>query len=95
MTNTLQVTIILPRVLAQLTGGTRRFEARGATLRDVLRDLARRSPGLMVHLFDDAKRVRKNIICIHGEDFVRAGALGSHTVKDGDEVQIINALAGG
>lgn len=95
MKNTPEVTVILPSVLSQLTGGTRRFKARGTTLREVLHDLGIRIPGLMVHFFDDSERVRKNIICIHGEDFVRAGALGDHAVKDGDEVQIINALAGG
>lgn len=95
MKNTPEVTVILPDILAQLTGDTRRFKARGTTLRDVLHDLGTSTPGLMVHFFDDAERIRKNIICIHGGDFVRARALGEHQVNDGDEVQIINALAGG
>lgn len=95
MTHTPRVTIILPRVLAQVTGGERGFAAQGATLREALQDLGNNTPGLMVHFFDDANRVRKNIICIHGNDYVRAGTLADHRVEDGDEIQIINALAGG
>lgn len=78
-----------------MTGGERRFQARGLTLGDALLDLGKTRPGLMVHFFDDGGRVRKYIICIHSDDYVRAPALGDHSVGDGDEVQIINALAGG
>lgn len=95
MTRRPEVIVILPRVLGQLVGGERHFEAQGTTLHDVLHNLGTRVPGLMVHFFDDAGRVRKNIICIHGDDFVRAAKAGEHRVNQGDEVQIVNALAGG
>lgn len=95
MKKTHEITIVLPQVLARLTGGERRFQARGSTLKDALLDLGTTRPGLMVHFFDDGGRVRKYIICIHGDDYVRASALGDHGVTDGDEVLIINALAGG
>ncbi len=95
MKNPPEVTVILPGVLARLTGGQRRFEARGATLRDVLHELGTSTPGLMVHFFDDAGRLRKNIICIHGDNYVRARDLSDHLVESGKDVQIINALAGG
>ena len=87
--------LVLPRVLAELTAGTRNFEAEGATLQDVLLDLGTRRPTLMVHFFDAAQKVRPHIICLHGDTYVRAGDIAGHKVCDGDEIQIINALAGG
>jgi molybdopterin converting factor small subunit len=78
-----------------MTGGDRQFQARGVTLGDVLLDLGDRVPGLRVHFFDETEDIRKHIICLHGDDYVRAPEIAKRRVCEGDEVRIINALAGG
>ena len=89
------VTLRLPPVLASLTGGLRRIEARGGTIRAVLDDVAVRHPALALHLFDEARAVRRYIVCIHGDLAVRPDEFAGHAVRPGDEIQLTNALAGG
>jgi hypothetical protein len=57
------VTIQLPRMLAKITGGERRYRVGGTTLREALDDLIEQQPKLGYHLFDDAGRMRPNILC--------------------------------
>ncbi|MFP3944810.1 MAG: MoaD/ThiS family protein [Alphaproteobacteria bacterium] len=89
------MTVHLPPVLAAVTGGARRFEARGGTVRAVLEDLAASMPGLGLHLFDEAGALRPHIVCIHRDVVVRAHQAAKHEVRPGDEITLTNALAGG
>ena len=89
------VQIVLPQILAEMTGGRRVFAASGQTPKDALLDLCKKHPHLQIHFFDEAGRARRHLICIVGEDYVRAPDLATHLLKANDEVRIINALAGG
>lgn len=91
----MSVRVSIPPVLRSVSGGRRELEAEGATLRALLEDLSRRHPPLALHLFDEAGAVRRHVLCIHNANAVRPVDFCSHAVRDGDEVIITNALAGG
>lgn len=95
MSETSAIRVHLPPVLAAVTGGGRRYEARGRTVRAVLEDLAASMPGLGLHLFDETGTLRAHIVCIHEGVVVRAHEAGAHEVRGGDEITLTNALAGG
>ncbi len=85
----------IPPVLRIATGGAREVPGRGETIRQVLDDLARTSPALALHLFDEAGAIRRHIICIHDGALVRAAEMATHKIKAGDEIILANAFAGG
>jgi sulfur-carrier protein len=89
------VRVKIPPVLRTATEGVREIEARGRTVREALDDAARRIPALKLHLFDEAGRVRRHILCIHGEDVVRGDEMAAHAIRAGDEIILGNAFAGG
>ncbi len=89
------VTVRLPAVLAQMVGGERRFEVRGETIGEVLHDLVRQRPGLAAHFFDDAGSVRRHILCFHNREYVRGSEGLELPVVPGDEITILNSVAGG
>ena len=92
MTN---VRVRFPPVLRAATNGARDVEASGNTIREALDDAAARIPALKLHLFDEAGRVRRHIICIHDETVVRGPEMALHRVASGDEIILANAFAGG
>ncbi len=89
------VTIQLPSVLSRHTGGLTRIEASGATLGDVVEDAVRRYPDLGPRLRDKAGAPYPFVnFFVNDEDARFQGGFGT-AVKDGDEVAIIPAIAGG
>jgi len=91
----LTVRVQIPPVLRNAAGGRRAVAAEGATLQDVLLDLARQYPSLALHLFDEQGAVRRHILCLHASDAIRPRDFAARALKHGDEVVITNALAGG
>ena len=65
---------------------------RGATLGEVLADLDRRFPGMRFRMIDEQDAIRRHIrIFVNGEQ-VRTL---DHTLRESDEVFIVQALSGG
>jgi molybdopterin synthase sulfur carrier subunit len=91
----LSVRVQLPPVLRSVMGGERWFAADGSSIAAVLSDLARKHPPLALHFFDEAGAIRHNIVFLHDGAMVRAKEASARQLKDGDEVVITNALAGG
>lgn len=89
------VRVKFPPVLRAATNGARDVEASGRTIREALDDAAARIPGLKLHLFDEAGRVRQHILCIHNESVVRGPEMTQHRIEPGDEIILANAFAGG
>jgi hypothetical protein len=91
----LTVRVRLPPVLRAAMGLKDAIEGEGATIREVLRNISDSNPSLGLHLFDEGGNPRRNIICLHGGELVRASEFSVHTVGAGDELVLTNALAGG
>jgi molybdopterin converting factor small subunit len=89
------VRVQLPPVLRGVMGGERWLEAAGASIAAVLADLARRHPALGLHLFDEQGAIRHNIVFLHDGEMIRARDANARRIKDGDEIVLTNALAGG
>ena len=91
----MSVRVRLPPVLRTVIGGSSALEADGRTIAEALHNLAEAHPALGLHLFDEAGAARRNIICLHRGDLVRATEFAARTVEASDELVLTNALAGG
>ena len=90
-----RVRVQLPPILRPVMGGRRIIEAEGNSIAAVLANLANTHRGLGLHLFDEAGAIRHNIVFLHDGALVRAAEAKDRLVRDGDEIVLTNALAGG
>jgi sulfur-carrier protein len=89
------VTLVVPAPLRDCTGGRREIAASGATLREVLDDLAQRLPALERRLRDERGVLRQHILVfVDGVSVRGAGDLDT-PVCDGTEVFLAPAVSGG
>jgi sulfur-carrier protein len=88
------VKVQVPTPMRQHTDGKTVVEVSGATVKAVLDDLAARYPGVAARIFANGQ-VRQFInVYLNNEDIRYLENLAT-PVKDGDEVAIIPAVAGG
>ena len=89
------ILVRIPTPLRRLTGGQGEVTAEGRTVREVLEALERQFPGVKERLYDEAGQLRRFVnIYINDEDIRFAQGLET-TLKKGDEVSIVPAIAGG
>ena len=89
------ITIQLPGVLARLANNQRTVEARGTTVGDLVTDLSARYPGLGPRLRDDAGNPYQFVTFYLNDEDIRLNGGFTAPVKDGDEVTVVPAVAGG
>jgi molybdopterin converting factor small subunit len=89
------VTLNLPTVLAKLADGNKTLEADGATLGDVVNTVATQYPNLAPRLRDEAGQPYPFVTFYLNDDDIRFNGGFDAPVKDGDEVTIVPAIAGG
>ena len=88
------VKVQIPTPLRQHTQGKDAVAASGATVQEVLNDLGKQFPGIIQRLFDNGQVRRFVNIYLNDEDVRYLDNLAT-PVKDGDELAIIPAVAGG
>ncbi|GIW41211.1 MAG: MoaD family protein [Candidatus Binatia bacterium] len=89
------VRVRIPTPLRRFTGGSEEVGVQGTTVADVVEDLERQFPGIKERLCDEQGRVRRFVnIYVNGDDIRFLGNLET-PVKDGDELSIVPAIAGG
>jgi MoaD family protein len=88
------IRIQIPTPLRQHTEGKATVEASGATVQSVLDDLGRQYPAITQRLFDNGQVRRFVNVYLNDEDIRYLDNLNT-AVKDGDELAIIPAVAGG
>ena len=91
----MSVTLQLPAVLAKLADGRRTLEARGATLGDVVADVAERFPGLAPRLRDGEGKPYPFVTFYVNDDDARFQGGFAASVRNGDEIIVVPAIAGG
>ena len=85
----------IPTPLRRFTGGAEEVSAGGATVAAIMEDLEHNHPGLKERLCDETGKVRRFVnIFVNGDDIRFLNNLET-TIKDGDEVSIVPAIAGG
>jgi sulfur-carrier protein len=91
------ITLNLPTVLAKLADGRRAVEVStaGPTLGDAVAEVARRFPALRPRLADERGNPYPFVgYYLNDQDARFAGGFGA-ALRDGDQVTIVPALAGG
>jgi MoaD family protein len=88
------VKVQIPTPMRQHTEGQTVVEAAGTTVKGVLDDLGAKFPGLTARIFDNGQVRRFVNIYLNDEDVRYLDNLAT-PVKDGDELAIIPAVAGG
>src|SRR5262249_58683654 len=89
------VLVRIPTALRRHTGGTGEIYAEGKDVGEVVTDLERKFPGLRDRLCDETGDFRRFInVYVNQEDVRFLQGLES-LLKDGDEVSIVPAIAGG
>ena len=89
------VTVRIPTPLQKLTGDKPEIAADGSTVQDIIKDLDRQYPGFKERLCDPDGKLRRFVNIYINEEDIRFLKNEQTPVKDGDEVSIIPAIAGG
>ncbi len=89
------VQIRIPTPLRKLTHDEEVVETSAETINEAITDLEGRYPGLQERLLDDKGQVRRFVNVYVNEEDIRFLQEKETPLKDGDEVSIIPAIAGG
>ena len=85
----------IPTPLRKFTGGSEEVSASGSTVSQIVADMESHYPGIKERLCEADGRVRRFVnIYVNGDDIRFLSNLDT-AVKDGDEVSIVPAIAGG
>ena len=90
----MSVSVSVPTILRPVTKGEKKVDAEGSTLSAVITDLDSRYSGLGDRLVKDGALHRFVNIYVNDEDVRFTGGLETE-LKDGDQVTILPAVAGG
>jgi len=89
------VQVRIPTPLRKLTAGSEAVDADGASVAAVVESLEQNYPGMKNRVLDETGAVRRFVnIFVNGEDIRFLQQLDT-PVKDGDELSIVPAIAGG
>ena len=89
------VTVRIPTPMRKMTNDQQEVQANGATLSALLTDLESQYPGFTNRICDDQGELRRFINVYVNDEDVRFLDGKETPVKDGDEVSIVPAIAGG
>ncbi len=91
----MSIKVRVPTPLRRFTAGVDEVTASGDSIRAIITDLERNHPGISERLMDDKGELRRFVnIYLNGDDIRFLNQLSS-TVKDGDDISIVPAIAGG
>jgi MoaD family protein len=93
-TVSMSVTVRIPTQLRTLTGGEEEVKASGQTIKDLIEDLDENHPGIRDRLMSD-KGVQRFVNIYVGEEDIRFLDGLDTQLKDGEEISIVPAIAGG
>ncbi len=89
------ITVRIPTPLRKLTADKETVEAAGDTIQGLIEDLETKYPGLKERLCDEQGELRRFVNIYLNDEDIRFAQGRATAVKDGDEVSIIPAIAGG
>jgi len=89
------VKVRIPTPLRKYTSNAAEVTASGGTIRDVIADLDKHHPGLKDRICDENGKIRKFVNIFLNDEDIRFMDSADTAVKDGDEIGIVPAIAGG
>ena len=89
------ITVRIPTPLRPMTGGKGEVEGTGASIGELIDQLNDAHPGLKDRICDEQGEIRRFINIYLNEEDIRFLTGKDTPVKDGDEVSIVPAIAGG
>lgn len=89
------VTVRIPSPLRPLTGGLSEVQTTAGTIDGLLDELDNAYPGMKARLCDDTGAVRRFVNIYVNEEDIRFLTHQDTPLKDGDQVSIVPAIAGG
>jgi molybdopterin synthase sulfur carrier subunit len=85
----------IPTPLRKLTNNEELVEVNGTTIDEAITELQARYPGIRERLLDETGTVRRFVNVYVNEEDIRFLQNQKTPLKDGDEISIIPAIAGG
>ena len=85
----------IPTPLRKLTNDEELIEVNAATIGEAINELQTRYPGIKERLVDETGAVRRFVNVYVNEEDIRFLENQQTKLKDGDEISIIPAIAGG
>jgi molybdopterin synthase sulfur carrier subunit len=89
------VKVRIPTPLRPLTGGKSEVEAPASDVQSMIESLDTQFPGLKERVCDDKGEIRRFVNIYLNEEDIRFLKGKATPLKDGDEVSIVPAIAGG
>ena len=89
------ITVRIPTPLRPMTGGKSELEGTGNSIGELIDQLNDAHPGLKDRICDEQGEIRRFINIYLNEEDIRFLTGKDTPVKDGDEVSIVPAIAGG
>ena len=89
------VTVRIPTPLRRLTQNQPEVEAEGDTVKNLIENLEANYPGLKERICDESGNVRRFVNIYLNDEDIRFLDGSATAVKDGDDISIIPAIAGG
>lgn len=92
---TSHVTVFVPEVLRERTGGARRLQGQGATVAELIASLEHQYPGMRFHLCFETGELRQYVNLYVNGVHVRYLQGLETPLPNGAEVRILPSVAGG
>ena len=89
------ITVRIPTPLRKLTSGKGEVVIEGNTVQDMVDALEKSYPGMKERLCDDGGELRRFLNFYLNEEDIRFIKGKETPIKDGDEISIVPAIAGG
>ncbi len=91
----MSITVRIPTPLRRVTDGQDKVDVEGSTIKEIIDSLDGQFPAIKERLCDEQGQLRNFVnIYVNGEDLRFLDGIDS-AVKEGDEISIVPAVAGG
>ena len=91
----MSIIVRIPQPLQKLTGGKESVETTAVEIKELIADLEKNYPGFRDRICDEQGRIRRFINIYVNDEDVRFLQGDATALKEGDEVSIVPAIAGG
>ena len=91
----MSIKVRIPTPLQKLTGQKAEVEISAANVKEMIAQLEKNFPGIKDRICDDTGKIRRFVNVYLNEEDIRFLNQEETAVKDGDEISIVPAIAGG